>query len=331
MLADHMRRPRPFFTSSPSGVPAGSGLPTPQSQVRLSLSLEGKAELVSQLNSPPRTQSIDLPSSPVPRPRALLQRSQSAAAHVTLPPISALTDDLPPTLRNGRSRDAQAWEQCCESDTRDELTTQAENESSGSAVAAISLLRSTSGVLQPNSAKRNAPPLSWKPLQGKRPRLSRTMSSNAVMQSDRSSSPVSVLKPANLPAGARSPSGDSDKENWSPVGESTARNAPPQMSLRKVLGMGPPHAGNVRRQGRAVRDQHAPWLMTKGRDRGRSPLPRQSSAGSELEIFEDAESSKTRRGSDEVESFMRGEVSPGKKGDMDCIAGLLSLSQGNWR
>jgi hypothetical protein len=28
---------------------------------------------------------------------------------------------------------------------------------------------------------------------------------------------------------------------------------------------------------------------------------------------------------------MRGEVSPSKRGDLDCIQGLLSLSQGNWR
>ncbi|KAH6689223.1 hypothetical protein F5X68DRAFT_260757 [Plectosphaerella plurivora] len=215
----------------------------------------------------------------------------------------------------------------------DNPTIASENESSGSAVAAISLLRSTSGILQPNGVKRNAPPQKWKPLQGKKPRLSRTMSSNAVLQpSGRSSSTIPILKPSNLPAAARSPSGDSDKENWSPVGESTAHNAPPQLSLRKVLGMGPPQTANMRRQGRAVRDQHAPWLMSKGRDRATTSLPRQSSAGSDLEIFEDAESNKARRGSDEVETFMRGgEVSPSKKGDMDCIAGLLSLSQGNWR
>lgn len=36
-------------------------------------------------------------------------------------------------------------------------------------------------------------------------------------------------------------------------------------------------------------------------------------------------------GLDEVERFMRGEVSPSKKGDADAVAGLLSLSQGNWR
>jgi hypothetical protein len=47
------------------------------------------------------------------------------------------------------------------------------------------------------------------------------------------------------------------------------------------------------------------------------------------EVFEDQEN----RGGvpPEVEKFMRGEVSPSKRGDLDCIQGLLSLSQGNWR
>jgi hypothetical protein len=34
---------------------------------------------------------------------------------------------------------------------------------------------------------------------------------------------------------------------------------------------------------------------------------------------------------DEVSRFICGEVSPSKRGDMDCVAGLLSLSQGAWR
>ena len=34
---------------------------------------------------------------------------------------------------------------------------------------------------------------------------------------------------------------------------------------------------------------------------------------------------------DDVDKFMRGSVSPSKKPEMDCVAGLLSLSQGAWR
>jgi hypothetical protein len=50
-----------------------------------------------------------------------------------------------------------------------------------------------------------------------------------------------------------------------------------------------------------------------------------------VEIFEDAVKKPHHR-EDDVERFMRGgDVSPSKKPDMDCVAGLLSLSQGAWR
>ena len=58
---------------------------------------------------------------------------------------------------------------------------------------------------------------------------------------------------------------------------------------------------------------------------------------SPLEIYEDSESTSpigsapVAADNDEVERFMRGEVSPSKKNDVDAVAGLLSLSQGNWQ
>uniref|UniRef100_A0A8H7N987 Homeobox domain-containing protein n=1 Tax=Bionectria ochroleuca TaxID=29856 RepID=A0A8H7N987_BIOOC len=82
-------------SSSPHTSQSGS---QPRSHVRLSLSLEGKAELVSNDASPSR-QPPPRPSStidtlPQPRPRSL-QRSHSAMPSITLPPISALTNSLP--------------------------------------------------------------------------------------------------------------------------------------------------------------------------------------------------------------------------------------------
>lgn len=54
---------------------------------------------------------------------------------------------------------------------------------------------------------------------------------------------------------------------------------------------------------------------------------------SPLEIYEDAENLSPSASviDDEVERFMGSSVSPSKKGDIDAVAGLLSLSQGNWR
>ncbi|KAH9909388.1 hypothetical protein F4778DRAFT_229012 [Xylariomycetidae sp. FL2044] len=232
--------------NSPSAV-----LPPPStsSQVRLSLSLEGKAELVSSQPSPPHPALQQLPADvetlpPVCTTRTL-HRSRSALATITLPPISTLTAHLPPQLARGRSRDVHAWESCCEAETRDELTVQAENESSGSAIAAISLLRSTSSsaslsnlihshngalpnALQPNLGKRNAPPhKSLSRNATKKPRLSRASSSVARLQTLPPVSTVSVAETSDEPEKKTtskvslsvilSPSGgDSDKENWSP-------------------------------------------------------------------------------------------------------------------
>ncbi|KAI5866878.1 hypothetical protein GGS23DRAFT_293345 [Durotheca rogersii] len=338
-------------------------LSSSSSKIRLSLSLEGKAELVSAQPSPPRPTRSQLPADtdtlPPVRISRTLHRSRSALSGVTLPPISTLTAHLPPQLSRGRSRDVHAWESCCEADTRDELTKQAENESSGSALAAISLLRSSSSsaslsnlihgqsstnVLQSNPGKRNAP--SNKSSQRgvtKKPKLARASSSVARMQN---LPPVSLLdkragegpveglgaekKPAKggisiipSPLG-----GDSDKENWSPDEEgNTHRRRPlpsPKMPPQVLEGK-----SNPRRIGRIFGEQGGlgkrPLFGTRANT---APVPRQMR---DLMIFEDKETIKSGKSDEEVERFMRGEVSPSKRGDMDCVAGLLSLSQGNWR
>jgi hypothetical protein len=288
--------------------------------MRLSMSLDGKAELVSSDLSPPRENLAHPSSSESQRHIRGFQRSHSAL------PFGPLTRQSPtnipriPRLPRGRSRDARNWELFCDTEARDELTTQAENESSGSAVAAISLLRSaSSAALKLNSNKRNAPP-SRQDLKtnAKRPKLERAMSSLARLQG--TAKPYS--KPAQFTNGKddsmRSPSGDSDKENWIPDSDGGNLRRRPLPSARtgrqaqsqSILGENhkiPTHAVN----------------FGGTRNRGR----RTAHAGSK--IFEDQE--EKGEVNEEVEQFMRGEISPSKKGDLDCIQGLLSLSQGNWR
>ncbi|OLN94239.1 MBF complex negative regulatory component yox1 [Colletotrichum chlorophyti] len=308
---------------------AAPALPLPQSHVRLSLSLEGKAELVSNEASPPR-----LP------PTRLFQRSHSALPSVTLPPISAITESLPPALGRGRSRDAHAWELCCDADAHDELTTQAENESNGSAVAAINLLRSTSGILQNNNAKRNCPTSrpTTRQQQTKKPKLSRTSSSMARMQTSlddgEKQSLARCINREQMGDKVKvsmliSPSGDSDKENWSPDADGVPRQTP-LFHERRPLPDGTAGKSNPRRTGRVLQDHPGPLIFGGNRARTMPAVGRRDSAKA-LSIFEDSRSSPEPKETNEVERFMRGEVSPSKKGDMDCIAGLLSLSQGNWR
>ncbi|OAQ72751.1 homeobox transcription factor [Pochonia chlamydosporia 170] len=284
-----------------------------QSHVRLSLSLEGKAELISnQASSPTRPTPPTTPSSgPQPRQRTGLSRSQSALPSITLPPISALTNSLPPRLARGRSRDVQAWESCADSERRDELTAQAENESNGSAIAAISLLRSSSAILQPSSTKRNASVSRAPQRQAKKAKLTRTGSTFARLESndqDAEKRDAGKVKVSMLV----SPT-DSDKENWSPDEDHHRRRPLPASAVKTQ---------NPRRLGRVLQDHRGPAMLSNRSQTAPSPLGSKS-----IEIYEDGRRSRE----DDVEKFMRGDVSPSKKPDMDCVAGLLSLSQGAWR
>ncbi|KAH8675968.1 hypothetical protein BX600DRAFT_191016 [Xylariales sp. PMI_506] len=365
----------PSSNSSTSNSPASgllSSSTSSSSQFRLSLSLEGKAEIVSSQQSPPRPAqsqpTFDAATLPPVRAHRALQRSQSAVSAITLPPISALTAGLPPRLTRGRSRDVQAWESCCDADTRDELTKLAENESSGSAIAAISLLRSSSQIsstgsaLRPNHSKRNAPP--GRSDSTKRPKLGRSMSSVARLQSLPAAPTLRAVKAlgeiepekkaskASLSTILSPTGGDSDKENWSPDEEgipiARRRPLPSTTVSSKPSGV----VSNSRRAGQRILGEQKSGkrqLLGAHHRSNTAPIPRLRGKAREspVRIFQDEDSgiafddddeteqsAEKRRKSthdEEVERFMRGEVSPSKKGDVDCVAGLLALSQGNWR
>ncbi|RDL36782.1 uncharacterized protein BP5553_06134 [Venustampulla echinocandica] len=301
--------------------------PTPISQIRLSMSLDGKAELTSSEPSPPRS----LPPRPsssediIPQKRTrILQRSHSAYP-LGLQAAQALalaTKPFVPRLATGRSRDARTWEFCCDSDAQDELTTQAENESHGSAVAAISLLRSTSNsVLKPNSNKRNAPSTKYESSkQGKKPKLERAMSSLARLQNPaKSSKPSQSTENNGKNRFLRSPSGDSDKENWIPHENGGNPRRRPLPSAR----------ADNRTSSRAILGDNLSVLSHAVNFGGPSKHKQKKGKDAGPDLFEDQENGEDA--GEDVEKFMRGEISPSKKGDLDCVQGLLSLSQGNWR
>lgn len=284
--------------------------------MRLSTGLDGRAELVEGEITPPRPHDegpISSLSSGIPLKRMRrLQRSHSAL----LLGSSSYSSPFLPRLLSGRSRDARTWEFCAEGEPRDELTTQAENESNGSAVAAISLIRSTSGcALKSNPSRRNTPSRPTAP--GKRPKMERASSSVARMQSGvkKPRQPASDKNPLT-----RSPSGDSDKENWVPhQGGVNPRRGPAH--VRK----------DSEKEPKGVLQDNS--RIPSHADLGVNRNKRRKSAHAEPQVFEDIEASAktTEAPNDDVERFMRGPVSPSKKDDVDCIQGLLSLSQGNWR
>ncbi|KAI0974278.1 hypothetical protein F4678DRAFT_422040 [Xylaria arbuscula] len=394
------------FSSSSSAPDQSPPVLQPQSsassQVRLSLSLDGKAELVSAQQSPPRPAPLLNPNVETLPPvfgSRTLQRSRSALSGITLPPISTLTKNLgahfPPQLARGRSRDVHAWESCCEADTRDELTRQAENESSGSAIAAISLMRSSSssaslsnlihnhhshpqppshpGILQPNPGKRNT-------LSTARGSLDRKFKLGRANTSPPMTRYLSIEEPRKVvviegdedhlePEKKKrrkqsdqldilSPSGDSDKENWSPKEHGNSdhqRPLPPPENGASPIKTVAPLPRNPRRVGRVLGEQDAVTkrlFMNSSADAknrnviraNTAPIPgrRPRKLGDPaVAIFEDSENTahdetnemfpREGKGDQEVECFMRTELSPSKRPDMDCVAGLLSLSQGNWR
>lgn len=260
---------------------------------------------------------------------------------------------------------------------RDELIAYAERESSGSAIAAISLLRTLSssshmpaashstGMLQSNNAKRNVRPAAHPPTHiAKKPKLGRSSSSIGRLQTqfvnttteqllmrrddaDLDANDIKRVKPSLL----RSPGGDSDKENWSPDSDGNAvfRGAQRMPAGRRPLPSAPlfkvmPSTDSLnsrRTMGRVLGEStnrsllgRASTAPTARRKRGESPVEIFTDGGNDANASDNDEPHRLGRSGvtdDEVEKFMRGEISPSKKGAASAIAGLLALSQGNWR
>jgi hypothetical protein len=192
----------------------------------------------------------------------------------------------------GRSRDARTWEFYCDNKTKDALSTQAEAETAGSAVSAINLIRSNSfksrtQALSPSLSKINARMTSSK---DSKPKLSRAKSSLGRLQGLATPAEPVDEEPKARQGHVRSPSGDSDKENWAPgtrMSEHALRRTQPSARQRPILQeneeMTFPDVSPSRKR------------ADEGADRRPSPTKEKA----------------------------KGE-------EMDCVQGLLSLSQGAW-
>jgi len=193
----------------------------------------------------------------------------------------------------GRSRDARTWEFYCDRSARSSLATRAEEEATGSAGGALGLMRSAS--------QRKTQALSPNPAKHNlrraqsslksKPSLSRTQSSMARLQG--SDGIYEDERPRKQPVHRRQNSGsDSDKENWLPGTRDSTHG------LRRTV----PSAerGTILQTPRGLAAQHA------------HPSPVLPSA-------DDQENRPIARSGKE------------KGDDLDCVQGLLSLSQGAWR
>ena len=201
----------------------------------------------------------------------------------------------------GRSRDTRTWEFYCDSNARDSLSKHAEAESKGSATSAIALMRSSSQKSRQRPLSRHlsatntklAPPHNA----SSKPKLIRAKSSMARL-GDASSDFYEKPKKGGSITVFASPD-DSDKENWAPGTQSSI------------------HA--MRRTGATMHSSRG--LLPGGNDRHAHPAPnatRQYHVIGNAENIPDTHSPPLR--------------SPAKEGEeLDCVNGLLSLSQGAWR
>ena len=307
------------------------------SHVRLSMSIDGKAEVTTRTGStpPPRSQPVSTTMNPVPRSKTGLQRSYSALE----PGNKSFSDIMPvPYPRRsmtGRSRDARTWEFYCDSDARNALTEQAEREERGSATAVIGLIRSCSNsskLLTPNPNKRNAH--SQKPDSTKRlkadfqksgkPKLARATSSVARLQTANSNGQTQKAtyegekksKGGSQLAVWQEYDGDSDKENWEPGTQSSnRRRSRPGHSHR---------AARILEENFRVPSQTSSLdaMMNREGNTSRGSIAKSSSS-------EEKENSGPEV-DNEIAAFMC-ESGPREVEDLDCVQNLLSLSQATWQ
>jgi hypothetical protein len=285
------------------------------SHVRLSMSLEGAVKVKTtdaETPSPPKQRA---PPPTVPsRAPAGLQRRKSV---ITLSSNISQGPAGKPNVRSvggqfGRSRDARTWEFYCDGDAREALLAHAEDERTGSAVGAINLIRSQSQTSRAQTMTERSggsnpknPPMSQRTVKHK---LSRAKSSMARLQDTNQT----LVKPSKKEADTsvlRSPSGDSDKENWAPgtrLSHHPLRRQHPSANRRPILGDENHRLKHARSTGGLAADQKRSGII-------RQPV-----------VMDKENVGHSGRHQRLIEAAGKGE-------DLDCIQGLLSLSQGAWQ
>lgn len=285
------------------------------SSIRLSMSVNGKAEVITDKEPASLLTDLNLK----PRPRGSLQRSQSAVEPNDLSLGSCRRGSV-----TGRSRDARTWEFYCDSNARNALTEHAEREQSGSAVGPIGLIRSRNNkAIGQNTSKRNANPSQRKPTKrqkphdplAEKPKLVPTISSVARLQSVKNIQKQDMKGQDKIPAAVLHEDGsDSDKENWEP-GTQTSRERRPRQLVNP----------QIRRRLLEESRNHLSLSSSLGTFMNRESVsphhsrPNTSSSHRATIPKIDAE----------VAGFMREQPAEMPE-DLDCVQNLLSLSQAAW-
>lgn len=297
--------------------------PKGKNALRIAMSSDGKAVIRGEDEPSPSKNRISMFSARKPRFPAL-RRSSSAV--VLGASRNAMTEK---DRLFGRSRDPRNWESFFDTDARSSLATP--SSSQGANMDSPGILRARNQrplhrtlSARQNSLAGNSPDQLNTPVPQqmgeKRRKLSRTVSSLGRLETDRNrmikTSAQSLKGPSGLLYRKNGDDdlddGDSDKENWIP-GTRTSR-----VRRRTV-------AHNAQRpvlkdaNSRSGKANKTLGTMSGGR-RSRVPQGQQHKSGAR----------DTPNISADVSAFMAG-GGPGHEEDLDCIQGLLSLSQGAWR
>jgi hypothetical protein len=278
---------------------------TSSSYLRLSLTDDGQAKIVDRGVSSPKKPLRDIAPS---RPNKGLRRSLSVAGlddeHAVQPSAARKVPRV-----TGRSRDSRTWEFWCDSDARNSLIERAEQENSGSAAEAIGMIRAkTNLVLKTNTTKMNSPITGHTAIAGPtkkaRPPLKKSLTHAGIVSSEHKKSTAKKIDDAD---DFEHLNEESDKENYDPDARPTTKSAQFIRTPSKVLG----ENDLVKSQSNSQGVLMARERQAKGKTRSKVHV--------DLEIS--AFMSSTQPNST---------ASPPREEDLDCIQGLLSLSQGNW-
>jgi hypothetical protein len=280
--------------------------PKGRNALRIAMSSDGKAVIRGENEPSPSKNRVAMFS--VRRTKmSSLRRSSSAVLPAT--PRAGVAEK---NQTFGRSRDPRNWE-FCDTDARSALSTP-----NSGPHASPGLFQSRSQRSLPRSASSrygfaaNADltntPISQS-MGEKRRKLARTVSSMGRLETGRNKANMNTLKPAK-PLFSKSgksnlemDAGDSDKENWVPGTRSA----------------------NIRR--RNTSHVSRPALRDANLNRGLGI----STNGKRNRSLQSGSQGKAPELSAEVSAFMAGGSGDSQEDDLDCVQGLLSLSQGAWR
>jgi hypothetical protein len=294
-----------------------------KSALRISMSSDGEALIrASNEASPsPSRDRVAMMNSKQSRFGGL-QRSSSA---ISLSELASPSSDLRGSRKKsfGRSRDSRTWELYCDTDARSALsasspahghTTNLSRSSSNKSLKRKSFSGSRNTLAsRPDLANAAMTP---KESSDKR-KLSRTVSSVARLQSDpqKEGKDPKSGKPTDDDIDFQL--GDSDKENWLPGTQAInpRRRGPHGNRRRPALQSSRSAGGNPNSDQLSATSNKR---IKSSRDRRPGLHKESSGAASEID--------------DEVSAFMAsGSTGASQEEDLDCIQGLLSLSQGAWK